>query len=205
MSNVVEFSAFEEAPPAAAAPHRRLLLLSRGLSVLFTLIFALIALEIAAGIVLCLFFGSHILMGAHGLSLGFGPGGGAPKAAPGEVRMSDLPFATRLAGAAGWIIVSTPLLFLFHHLRRLFGLYARGIVFAAENAAHIQRIGVWLIVYPFANYVCNALFWLAGGADRAEWFHFEQVQAFVLGLIVVAIAQVMAFGHDIEQEKDSFI
>ncbi len=78
-------------------------------------------------------------------------------------------------------------------------------MFTPANAAHIARIGAWLIVYPFANYACNTLFWLAGGADRAGWFHLEQVQAVVLGLIVLAIAQVMAFGHEIEQEKDSFI
>lgn len=205
MSNVVEFSAIEDAAPEPAAPHRRLLLLSRGLAALLALILGLVALDMLAGIAFALFFGGHVLMSAHGLDIAFGRGGGLPRLQPGQVRLSDLPPITRLAGAASWTVLGTPLMLVFHHLRRLFGLYARGVVFTPANAAHIARIGAWLIVYPFANYACNTLFWLAGGADRAGWFHLEQVQAVVLGLIVLAIAQVMAFGHEIEQEKDSFI
>lgn len=198
-------STFEDPVPQTAAPHRRLLLFSRVLSILFTAILGLIALDMLAGIAFALFFGGHVLMSAQGLVLAFGHGGGLPRLDPGQVRLSDLAFVTRLAGAVSWIVLNAPLLFVFHHLRRLFGLYARGVVFAARNAAHIARIGIWLIAYPFANYACDTLFWLAGGADRASWFHLEQLQSFVLGLIVVAIAQVMTFGHEIEQEKDSFV
>ncbi|HEY4940634.1 MAG TPA: DUF2975 domain-containing protein [Rhizomicrobium sp.] len=203
MSNVVEFSPFEADAPAL--PHRRLLLLSRSLKYLLSLLLVLFALNVLIGIATALFFGSHIVMGSEGTKVIFSLHGQVPRAGPGEVRMSDLPAITRLAGAVGWLIVSVPLVFIFWHLRGLFGLYARGIVFATQNALHLKRIGLWLIAYPFANYVCNALFWLAGGADKASWFHLFQVQALVLGAIVYAIAQVMEFGREIEQEKDSFI
>jgi hypothetical protein len=205
MSNVVEFLPFEAEEPAPTLPHRRLLLLSRGLQYLFTLLLVLFALYVLAGVAAVLFFGSHIQMGRAGMTIGFGLHGESPRAVPGMVRMSDLPLVTRLTGAFSWTLISIPFVFLAWHLRMLFALYARGVVFARENADHLKRVGLWLIAYPFANYVCTGLFWLAGGADKASWFHLFQLQALVLGLIVYAIAQVMAFGHEIEQEKDSFI
>jgi len=190
-------------PPAL--PHRRLLLLSRILSYLFAAILALEVLQALAGTVLGLFFGGHVLMGANGMNIAFGHGGMLPGLAPGQVRLSDLPLVTQLTFAFGWPILFAPMLMLFDNLRRLFALYGRGIVFSAENATHISRIGIALIAYPFVNYFCDFVFWLAGGADRASWVHMDHIQAFILGLIVVAIAQVMSFGREIEQERDSFV
>ena len=203
MSNVVEFSSLETHEPAQ--PHRRLLLLSRALSYLFSLFLAAAVLYVAAGIVTVFFFGSHIQMGRGGMSVVFGLHGESPPVRPGLVRMSDLPLLTRTVGVLSWSIVTLPFVFIAWHLRGLFGLYARGVVFARRNAAHLSRVGLWLIAYPFAQYLCNALFWLAGGSDGANWFHLFQAQALVLGLIVYAVAQVMEFGHEIEQEKDSFV
>jgi hypothetical protein len=120
------------------------------------------------------------------------------------VRLSDQPPITRLSGIVDVFIVMTPLIFVFWHLRGLFRLYAAGVVFVRENAQHLKRIGVWLIAYPFAKFAANLLFQAAGGADH-HWFYMEEVYALGLGIIVVAIAQVMEFGHEIEQEKDSFI
>jgi hypothetical protein len=206
MSNVVEFSAVEEEPDAArAAPHRRLLLLSRGLTWLFTLFLAAAMLYVLAGIVVVLFFSDHIQMGRSGMAVSFGLHGEVPRAARGLVRMSDLPWRARLVGAFDWLLIAAPFVFIAWHLRALFGLYARGVVFAGENATHLKRIGLWLIACPFANYAADTLFWLAGGADKAGWLHVFQVQALVLGAIVYVIAQVMEFGREIEQEKDSFI
>ena len=71
-------------------------------------------------------------------------------------------------------------------------------------AVGLTQIGIWLIAYPFAKFAANMIFRAFGGLDHA-WFHMMTVQSLILGLIVVAIAQVMEFGHEIEQEKDSFI
>ncbi len=89
-------------------------------------------------------------------------------------------------------------------MRGLFGLYAGGIVFARENAAHLKRIGVWLVVYPFAKFAANMLFRLAGGTDKT-WFRRRVVDALILGVIVFAIAQVMEFGREIEQDPAEII
>ena len=117
------------------------------------------------------------------------------------VRFSDQPVVTRITGVVDVAIAMVPIFFIFWHLRGLFALYAAGTVFARENAIHLKRIGIRLIVYPFAKFAANMLFRMAGGLDHA-WFHMMGLQALVLGLIVVAIAQVMEFGHEIEQGKE---
>ncbi|MGA7674597.1 MAG: DUF2975 domain-containing protein [Rhizomicrobium sp.] len=184
--------------------HRRLRRLSRALTLLFTALLILFVFYLTAAIVIVLFFSAHVQMNAQGATLLFGLHGEIPRAIPGMVRFSDQPVITRLAGLADVAIAMMPFFFIFWHLRGLFALYAAGTVFARQNATHLKRIGIWLIAYPFAKLAANILFRMAGGLDHA-WFHMLGVQALVLGIIVVAIAHVMEFGHEIEQEKDSFI
>ena len=47
-------------------------------------------------------------------------------------------------------------------------------------------------------------FRLAGGLDRV-WFHMEIIYALVAGLIVLAVAQVMEFGREIELDRSEII
>jgi hypothetical protein len=202
MSNVLVLDPILAEPEKAS--HRRLRQLSRGLAWLFTAIFALYVAYIAAGIVVALFFSTHIQMNSEGADVTFGLHGGLPRAIPGMVRLSDQPFITRLAGVVNLVIAALPFLLVFWNLRGLFRLYAAGTVFARENAAHLKFIGIWLIAYLPLKLIANMVFRLAGGLDH-NWLHMDGVEALVLGIIVVAIAQVMEFGHEIEQEKDSFI
>jgi hypothetical protein len=97
-----------------------------------------------------------------------------------------------------------PVILVCWHLRGLFTLYARGIVFARENAAHLKHVGLWLVIWPVAKLAANIVFRLAGGTDKA-WAQSIFIYSLILGLIVFAIALVMEFGREIEQEKDSFI
>ncbi len=174
------------------------------MSWLFTGLLIFFALYLFAGILVVLFFSAHVQMNSQGATISFSLHGILPPAMPGTVRLSDQPLITRLSGIVDLIIAMAPIIFIFWHLRELFRLYAAGTVFARENAQHLKRIGIWLIAYPFAKFVANMLFQLAGGVDR-NWFYMVEIYALVLGIIVVAIAQVMEFGHEIEQEKDSFI
>lgn len=184
--------------------YRRLRRFSRVLTLLFTAILCLAVLDLAVSSIGALFFSAYIQMNAQGVDLAIGPHFAIPHAVPGMVRFSDQPLSTHLAGIVDLVVAQTPFLFIFWHLRGLFALYAAGTVFARENATHLKQIGLWLIAYPFAKFASNMIFRAFGGLDHA-WFHMMNVQALVLGLIVVAIAQVMEFGHEIEQEKDSFI
>lgn len=202
MSNVLTLDPIVAASETAA--HRRLRPLSRALAWLFTTLLILFALYLLAEIVIALFFSAHVQMNSQGATVSFSLHGVFPPPIPGTVRLSDQPLITRLSGVVDLIVAMTPIIFIFRHLRELFRLYAGGTVFARENALHLKRIGIWLIAYPFAKFAANMLFQLAGGVDH-HWFYMIEVYALVLGIIVVAIAQVMEFGHEIEQEKDSFI
>jgi DUF2975 family protein len=202
MPNIVELAPFADRPGAVpAAPHRWLPPLSRGLSWLFTIATVLSVLWLIAAFVVIFFFSNHVLVGTAGAELALP---GIPHAKPGMVRFSDQPFATHLAWFVTMLIGIVPVGLICWHLRGLFTLYARSIVFARENATHLKRIGLMLVIWPLAKFGGNALFQAFGGTDRA-WAQMIFVYAFILGLIVFVIAQVMEFGHEIEQEKDSFV
>jgi hypothetical protein len=199
MSNILAFDHVEERPPTSA--QLRLRRLSRGLAILFTLSMALSALWLVGAFVFSFIYSDHIRMGAEGAFISLP---GVPPAIPGTVLYSSQPFITHLAGFVDIVIAMTPVIFICWHLRGLFRLYAGGIVFARENAAHLKRIGLWLVVYPFAKFAANMLFRFAGGTDKT-WFRGELVDALILGVIVFAIAQVMEFGREIEQDQAEII
>ena len=199
MSNVVEFSPFEADAPAL--PHRRLLVLSRGLSWLFTFLMGSSLFWVVAAFVVIFFYSNHVMVGSSGANVSFPA---EPHDIPGMIRFSSQPFITRFAGFVNICMASTPIVLICWNLRELFKLYSRGVVFARENAAHLKRIGLWLVLWPVAKFIANMLFQLAGGTDKA-WAQMIFLDSLILGLIVLAIAQVMEFGREIEQEKDSFI
>jgi hypothetical protein len=200
MSSVVEL------PPRALEvtgrdiTHRGLRRLSRVLVVLFTVFVGIQVLWILTAAVVTVWFSDHVLVGAKGVFLFTA----APPVWKGTVLYSSQSALTRLAGMIDIVMATLPILLAFWNLRGLFALYSRGIVFARENAAHLKRVGLWLVIYPFAKVLANIIFQAAGGTDKA-WFHMELIYALVAGLIVFVIALVMEFGHEIEQEKDSFV
>jgi hypothetical protein len=197
MSNVVELPLAVEMAGRESTHLRRL---SRVLMVLFTVFVAAQILWMLAAAVVTIWFADHVLVGAKGAFLF----SGTPPFWKGTVLYSTQSAVTRLAGMIDIVMAMLPILLAFWNLRGLFALYSRGIVFARENAAHLKRVGLWLVVYPFAKVLANLIFQAAGGTDKA-WFHMELIYALVAGLIVFVIAQVMEFGHEIEQEKDSFV
>jgi hypothetical protein len=199
MSNVLVLDRAELRAPSTA--QLRLRRLSRALALLFAALMALSLLTVAAFAILGLFLDDHVSIGPDGAFLHFP----APAhATPGHVLLSQQPAATRLAGFANIVLATLPVFFVCFHLRSLFGLYAQGVVFARENAMHLKRIGAWLIAYPFVKFAANMIFRLAGGTDRT-WFRGELVDALILGVIVFAIAQVMEFGREIEQDGAEII
>src|SRR5271156_2204579 len=154
MSNVVAIEPVMAAPDEAP-PYRRLRPLSRALSALFTVFLVLTALVPVAWIVIGTFFSGNVQMNADGANISIGLHGELPRAMPGMVRLSDQSLFTRFAGGVDIVLATIPIAMIFWHLRGLFDLYARGIVFARENASHLKRVGVWLIAYPFAKFTAN--------------------------------------------------
>jgi hypothetical protein len=201
---MADIIAFDTTASDEGAP-RRLKNLSRALALLFTLFLILVIAVLLAGAVALLIFPQYLQTNSSSAGIFIGPHGGPGPLHPGmTTRVSDQPLITHLAGLADLAIGLTPLFLIFWHLRGLFRLYAAGTVFAQKNAVHLKHVGLWLVAYPFAQFISNLVFRLAGGTDH-NWLHAEEIDALVLGLIVLAIAQVMEFGREIEQEKDSFI
>ena len=200
MSNVLELPTATPASAPLITP-RTLKPLSRGLALPFAVMIGLSLFWVAAAFVVIFFYSNHVLVGAEGANVAFPR---APHDMPGMIRFSSQPFITHLAGFVNISMATMPVVLICWHLRALFKLYARGVVFARENAAHLKRVGLWLVIWPISKFVANAMFQLAGGTDKA-WAQMIFVYALILGLIVFVIAQVMEFGHEIEQEKDSFV
>ena len=94
---------------------------------------------------------------------------------------------------------------LFFSLRRLFGLYAEGVVFAAENARCIRWVGIALIANAVAPGLGVLFLTSLNLVIDHQWLHASSVQELVLGAVVYVIAQVMQVGHEIEEERSQII
>ena len=111
----------------------------------------------------------------------------------------------RLAHATCGPLVLAPLLLLFWNLRRLFGLYARGVVFAPDNARRLKHAGAALIVLGVAPLLNHAFLTSLGVAIDQIWIRPSDLQELILGVVVCVIAQVMQLGRELEEERGQFI
>jgi hypothetical protein len=181
--------------------HRRIQARSRFFAVLFAGLLWLLIGATAALVLAALFYsGSHVFVGPEGVTITLGNGQPA-----GTTPLASLAARFRIGGAMALIAQMGPAILVLANLRGLFRLYAAGTVFARENANHIKQIGLWLIVYavaPFLSVQCLTL--LDCVVDRA-WFHLVEVQALVLGGILLVIAQVMEAGREIELDRNGFV
>jgi hypothetical protein len=190
--------------PQAAEPetalYRRIRLGSRALVVLFTGLAGAFVLAMAAAVVLLVYPNDLVRIGPSGTYLGFGGPGPVH-----TVAMGALPLAHRLALLPIALVRLAPSVAILWGLRRLFGLYAFGIVFAAENARQIRFIGLWLAVDALVPFTEHLIQRGLGFEIDANWFHVVSLQELVLGALVFVIAEVMRVGHQIEQERAEFI
>ena len=196
---ILDFAAPEPEPTPA---HRRIRLASRGLAWLFTGLLALWSL-------FCAFLTAAFLVPPVGRFVGIGPSGmlltALPHLPPPYVPVSGLPLLQRLAHVPVGLINFAPPLAIFWALRRLFGLYARGVVFSAENACCIQWIGAALAANAVAPFLgVQFLRALHLVIDR-QWLHASSLQELVLGAVVYVIALVMQVGREIEEERGQFV
>lgn len=180
---------------------RQIQLRSRVFAILFT---AALALAIAFTLLLC-----GTVLFYDGPLLAFGPGGVWIAPTSGEAAnllpLTAFTFTQRLVGAFALLLLSCPAIFIFFHLRALFQLYAKGVVFAQQNASHIKSIGTGLIAFSIAPFIANRMIRLAGVTLDPVWFHIDEVQAMVLGALLFVIAGVMQLGCEIEEERNGFV
>jgi hypothetical protein len=184
------------APETAA--QRRVRLGSRALAWLFTGLLSIsVAILVAALLAMLFYKGQLLRIGPDNCYIGEGP--------PNAVAFGSLPLVHRLVYCLVGIVRATPIIMLFWSLRGLFGLYARGKVFAPANAAQFRRIGIWLCAYALSPFACHLFLDATGYEIDRNWAHMASVQAFVLGLLVFVIGQVMRVGREIEEDREAFV
>jgi hypothetical protein len=192
------------APPQPPMPpaYRRIRLASRGLAWLFTALLSLWALFCAA--LMLAFFtplgGQHLGIGPTGLLLT-----SLPHLPASYVALGGLPLLQKLAHIPVGLINFAPNLVLFASLRRLFDLYAQGVVFGAENARCIRWIGIALIANAVAPGLGVLFLTSVHLVIDHRWMHASSLQELVLGGVVYVIALVMQVGHALEEERSQFI
>jgi hypothetical protein len=174
---------------------------------LFTGLLWLTAAVTALFVLAALFYTGHnVLVGAEGVDIVIG---GTPTVRPGAQSLGDFATRFRIGGVFALVMQMTPAIMVLANLRGLFRLYAAGTVFDRENANRIKRIGQWLIAYAAAPLVSVELMILVDCAVDRTWFHVVEVEveveALVLGGILLVIAQVMEAGREIEQDRDGFV
>lgn len=199
MSAIVQLKPRAETLPSMeTSAHRRVRLGSRALAWLFTGLLALALLVLAAALATMIFYeGELVRIGPDNAYLGGGPAN--------SVAFSSLPLFHRLVYCLVGIVRATPIIMLFWSLRRLFGLYAVGRVFEPENGRCFSHIGGWLCAYSLAPFACHVVLSATGYEIDRNWAHLASLQAFILGLLVLVIGEVMRVGREIEEDRKAFI
>jgi len=202
---VIDFTAEEPRPPSDL---RRMRLVSRALEILF-LVLAVATGLIAGALILAFiipYAGDHFAMGPAGGLVRWAPRLTHPIPLPPHyIAVSDMPVVQRLAHVPVGLLHAVPTVFLFWSLRRLFGLYAKGVVFAPDNARSLKHIGTALIVIALAPWLGHTFLNSLHLAIDKAWMHGSSIQELVLGAIVYVIAQVMQLGRELEEERSQFV
>ncbi len=199
----LEFSGAQSdsAPSDSGPTYRRIRGASRLFGWLFTaLLWAVSALAAAMALAMLFYTGPHLQVTSTHFELTE-----HETLLRGAIIVGTLPFATKLAYALAALVRTAPAIMIFWHLRALFRLYGQGVVFSQQNGLHIQKVGLWLVAAALTPFICHLLLSVSGVEIDHAWFHFEQVQAFVLGGLVFVIAQVMQAGREIEEDRSQFV
>jgi hypothetical protein len=199
MSTVVKLKPRAETLLAIETPaQRRVRLGSRALAWLFTGLLALSSAILITALITMIFYkGELVRIGPDNCYIGEGPAN--------SVAFGSLPLHHRLIYCLVGVVRAMPIIMLFWSLRSLFSLYAEGQVFSRQNGRAFSRIGGWLCAYALSPFVCHLALSATGYEIDKNWAHVASVQAFVLGLLVLVIGQVMQVGREIEEDREAFV
>ena len=201
MSSIVDLDPVEAERDTPS--YRKIRAGSRGFVVLFTALLALFGV-FAATVILGIAFGApYIYVGPRSMELMLPAETRHPP--PEMIAFATLGLWHRLAYALVGLVKIAPVLTIFANLRALFGLYARGVVFAKANAAHLKWIGVGLIAYGVVPGLSHLFLTATKFEIDRVWFHASSPQALVLGGLVIVIAQVMEVGREIEEDRSQYV
>ncbi|KAB7773607.1 hypothetical protein CEK65_19590 [Xanthomonas sp. LMG 12459] len=86
----------------------------------------------------------------------------------------------------------------------LFRLYARHLIFTADNEVLVRRIAWALIAYAIVPLITHATLYVADMSPVAIKLELRQLDAAVLGILLFAFVNVVAVGAEIERDRAGF-
>jgi hypothetical protein len=190
---------------------QRIRRVSQPIKILLSIFFTLAVVFPIFELVVVLFLAHHL--GSNRAFVSFSPAGiGLNLADPdqqlnlqslAEIPLDTLSVQQRLviAGLVGLCAPCT--VFALFHLRGLFVLYSRGVVFAENNIRHIKSFGMWMVVAALAINVAGRLFvWTTHAAIFGTS---NAALMVVLGAMIYVIAYVMELGREADLERKDFL
>jgi Protein of unknown function (DUF2975) len=120
-----------------------------------------------------------------------------------DVMLESLTLSQRTMVALISIVCATGGGFVLFHLRQLFALYSRGVVFSADNIRHIKRFGLWLVIAAIAVSGSGHLFHSITGQHPRETAN--EAMAFIYGGMTYVVARVMELGRQADEERKEFV
>ncbi len=119
------------------------------------------------------------------------------------VALESLAFGQRALIALLGALCATCSGFALFHLRQLFTLYSRGVVFAEDNIRHIKRFGLWLVAAAIVINGSGRLFLIITGQPPFDTAN--AAMALVYGGMTYVMARVMELGRQADLERKEFI
>jgi hypothetical protein len=184
---------------------RRVRRLSRPFVILLSIALGLVVLvqvpEILA--ILFLFHGGdawHAAVGSSADGIGLSVWG---RDQPPGVALESLSFGQRSALALLAALCATCGGLALFHLRQLFVLYSRGVVFAGDNIRHIKQFGLWLVAAAIAANIAARVFFMVTGQPSHGVAN--AAMAVVYGGMTWVVARVMELARQADQERREFV
>ena len=131
---------------------------------------------------------------------------------PFEPLPDPMPAASLVAGFAISMLPAGVTLFALARLRRLFGLYAEGVIFGVENSRCLRHFALAVIglalLHPFAVALLSvALTWSNPPGQRMLTLEFGSTQFGVVfvGAVFLVIAWIMELGRELAEDQAQIV
>ncbi|MDN7354900.1 DUF2975 domain-containing protein [Acetobacter senegalensis] len=195
-------------PPVQEA-ERRLMGYARALRALFFGLLAVSGTLVAVGsAALALRSGAYVVVGTVNHRLTFMGIIGTPAAnmtSQDFISVSQLSTWATSLGAPLLALRFLPGLLVLMFLYRLFDLYAKGEVFTFATTREIRNIACSVLAYSCVSLVTHPLMYLLGLFPEIFSWDMQQIDALVLGVILLAVTYVMKIGNRIQEEQKDYI
>jgi hypothetical protein len=184
---------------------QRIRRISRPLTILSSVALGLMIIPVIESGALVLFHPIGSLMGYVSFSdwgVGLMIGGKLP-AQPALVPLESLSLEQRLVTACLLLLCTACSALALLHLRGLFALYSRGVVFDADNALRIKKFGLWLALSSVAINLSGRIFTAVIHAPLLGMSN--PALTVVCAAMIYVIGYVMELAREADLERKDFI